>query len=87
MLKKNDHPKPIIFLHGVRYSDIKAILNFMYRGEVNINQEDLNTFLAAAEELRVRGLSQSDLQDRMEDRANISTQSTAAGDYFLQCVL
>ena len=54
----------------------------MYRGEVNINQEDLNTFLAAAEELRVRGLSQSDLQDRMEDRANISTQSTAAGDNF-----
>ena len=72
MLKKNDHPKPIIYLHGVRYTDIKAILNFMYRGEVNINQEDLNTFLAAAEELRVRGLSQNDLQDRMEDRANVN---------------
>ena len=72
MLKKNEHPKPIIYLHGVRFTDIKAILNFMYRGEVNINQEDLNTFLAAAEELRVRGLSQNDLQDRMEDRANVN---------------
>ena len=51
----------------------------MYRGEVNINQEDLNTFLATAEELRVRGLSQNDLQDRMEDRTN--NQSSSAGTY------
>ena len=34
-----------------------AILNFMYNGEVNVNQEDLPTFLAAAKELRIRGLS------------------------------
>ena len=38
MLKKNDHPNPMVFLHGVRYNDIKAILDFMYRGEVNVNQ-------------------------------------------------
>ena len=35
-----------------------AILNFMYKGEVNVNQEDLQMFLAAAEELRIKGLSQ-----------------------------
>ena len=35
-----------------------AILNFMYKGEVNLNQEDLQMFLAAAEELRIKGLSQ-----------------------------
>lgn len=57
MLKKNTHPQPMIFLHGVKYSDVAAILNFMYRGEVNVNQEDLPAFLAAAEELRIRGLS------------------------------
>ena len=36
-----------------------AILNFMYHGEVNVNQEDLQNFLAAAEELRIKGLSQA----------------------------
>ena len=36
-----------------------AILNFMYHGEVNVNQEDLQMFLAAAEELRIKGLSQA----------------------------
>ena len=38
-----------------------AILNFMYHGEVNVNQEDLQNFLAAAEELRIKGLSQASI--------------------------
>ncbi len=49
--------QPLVFLHGVRFRDAVAILNFMYRGEVNVNQEDLQAFLAAAEDLRIRGLS------------------------------
>ena len=42
----------------IRFPDMVAILNFMYHGEVNVNQEDLQMFLAAAEELRIKGLSQ-----------------------------
>ena len=30
----------------------------MYEGEVNVDQDDLQYFLAAAEELRIKGLSQ-----------------------------
>ena len=33
--------------------------NFMYHGEVNVAQEELNSFLAVAEELRVKGLTQN----------------------------
>lgn len=49
----------MIFLRGIRYPDMVSILNFMYNGEVNVNQEDLQNFLAAAEELRIKGLSQA----------------------------
>ena len=38
--------------------DLSAILDFMYNGEVNVKQEHLNSFLAVAEKLRVRGLCQ-----------------------------
>lgn len=59
MLKKASHPQPMIFLRGIRFPDMLAILNFMYNGEVNVNQEDLQMFLAAAEELSIKGLSQA----------------------------
>ena len=49
----------IFSCHRIRFPDMVAILNFMYHGEVNVNQEDLTNFLAAAEELRIKGLSQA----------------------------
>ena len=47
-----------------------AILNFMYHGEVNVNQEDLQNFLAAAEELRIKGLSQASNDSKLEKLDN-----------------
>ena len=35
------------------------MLNFMYMGEVNVAQEELNSFLSVAEDLRVKGLTQN----------------------------
>jgi len=58
ILKKHPHQHPLLFLKGVKYSDILSILNFMYHGEVNVTQDDLNGFLAVAEELKVKGLTQ-----------------------------
>ena len=31
----------------------------MYHGEVNVSQEDLNSFLAVAEDLKIKGLTQN----------------------------
>ena len=59
ILHKNPHPHPLLYLKGVKYIDIQAVLNFMYHGEVNVAQEELNTFLAVAEDLRVKGLTQN----------------------------
>ena len=52
------HPHPLLFLKGVRHRDLVSLLDFMYRGQVNIAQEDLSTFLSVAEELKVKGLTQ-----------------------------
>ena len=59
VLKKNPHPHPLLYLKGVKYEEIISVLNFMYHGEVNVAQEDLNAFLAVAEDLEVKGLTQS----------------------------
>jgi len=60
ILKRNKHEHPLLYLKDVKFSDLQAVLNFMYHGEVNVAQEDLNTFLAVAEDLKVKGLTQSD---------------------------
>ena len=45
------------YLKGVRHRDMINLLQFMYHGEVNVVQDDINQFLATAEELQIRGLT------------------------------
>jgi len=56
-MNAHKHPNPYIYLRGVSYSDLVSILDFIYNGEVNVAQEDLNSFLAVAEELQIKGLT------------------------------
>jgi len=59
VLRRNPTKEPVLWLKGVKFSDLQAILTFMYNGEVNVAQDDLNSFLAVAEELKVKGLTSS----------------------------
>ena len=58
VFRRNPHQHPLLYLRGIKYRDIESILQFMYHGEVNVAQEDLNNFLSISEELRVKGLTQ-----------------------------
>ena len=58
VLRKNPHSHPLLYLKGIKHSDLLSVLNFMYHGEVNMAQADLNSFLSAAGELQVKGLTQ-----------------------------
>ena len=57
LLKRNKHPHPLIYMRGTRSEDLTAIVDFLYFGEANVFQENLDTFLALAEELRLKGLT------------------------------
>jgi len=59
VLRQNPHQHPLLYLKGVKYKELVSVLNFMYQGEVNVAQEELNSFLAVAEDLRVKGLTQN----------------------------
>ena len=55
-----NHPEkhPIVILRDVPYADMKSLLDFMYRGEVSVDQERLSAFLRVAESLRIKGLTE-----------------------------
>jgi len=59
VLRRNPHQHPLLYLKGVKYQELLSVLNFMYHGEVNVAQEELNSFLSVAEDLRVKGLTQN----------------------------
>ena len=50
-------PNPFIFLRGISFEDLAAVLEFMYHGEVKVSSEKLGSFLAVAEELQIKGLT------------------------------
>lgn len=58
ILKRHPHQHPLLYLKGVQITELANVLNFMYMGEVNVAQEQLNNFLSVSEELQVKGLTQ-----------------------------
>ena len=56
LLGRNKHPHPLIYMRGMKANNLMAILDFLYVGEANVFQEDLDPFLAIAEELKLKGL-------------------------------
>ncbi|KAH8303557.1 hypothetical protein KR018_003064 [Drosophila ironensis] len=60
---------PIVIMRDVNWSDLKAIVEFMYRGEINVSQDQIGPLLRIAEMLKVRGLA---------DVTNMEAASAAA---------
>ena len=56
LLKRNQHTHPLIYMRGIKSEDLGAIIDFLYCGEANICQENLDSFLAIASELKLKGL-------------------------------
>ena len=57
LLKSNSCPHPIIILHSISLCDLEAILQFIYKGHVNIEQKQLTRLLHTATSLQIRGLA------------------------------
>ena len=73
LLKTFPHSQPLVFMRGVKVTDLIAMMDFIYLGEASIYLEQLESFLALAEELELKGFSESS-----EERATeyINTKQT-----------
>ena len=57
---------PVLVLKDVRFLELQSILEFVYLGEVNVEQDRLESFLKTAELLRIKGLTDGLQSDRAE---------------------
>ena len=70
ILAKTKHPSPFIYLKGIRRIELENIVDFLYNGETNVAQDELNRFLEAAQELQVKGLQSNEhiLENRNDQK-------------------
>ena len=57
LLKKNRHQHPLIYMRGVKSGLLAAVVDFLYLGEANILQENLESFIDLANDLQIKSLN------------------------------
>ena len=83
LLKETKHPHPLLYLRGFNSADLLSMIDFLYTGTANILQENLESFLGIAQDLKVKGLQRDgketgkqkekeigDLNKRIEKQSN-----------------
>lgn len=44
-------------MRDIKWPELKAAVEFMYKGEINVSQEQIGPLLKVAESLKIRGLA------------------------------
>ena len=53
----HQHNFPLIYLRGMKSGQMQAVLDYVYSGVTQVAEEDLASFLAVAEDLKINGLN------------------------------
>ena len=66
ILRENINASPLLYLGGVSAVNLGFLLDYIYHGEVNLFQEQLDSFLKSAQKLEIEGLmgQESMVQDQ-----------------------
>lgn len=75
VFKENPCQHPVIIFKNVKYEDLLAIIEFMYQGEVNVQQDSLSSFLNTAEMLAVQGLTDTTNPEALIVKDNLATEN------------
>ncbi|XP_008192281.2 protein bric-a-brac 1 isoform X3 [Tribolium castaneum] len=54
---ENPCQHPIVIMRDIKWPELKAAVEFMYKGEINVSQEQIGPLLKVAESLKIRGLA------------------------------
>ena len=66
ILRKSSNPHPIIYLSGIDSENLNMVIDYIYHGEVQIYQDQLDIFLGVARKLKIEGLLSSNHQELID---------------------
>ena len=63
ILQETKQSQPLICLDGVNAEDLRNVLDYVYDGEVQIEQDNLDRFLNIAQKLKLEGITGYNIKD------------------------
>ena len=89
LIQENPCQHPVIILRDASYTDVEGLVRYVYRGEVDVQPQHLQSFLKTADALKIKGLADQGLvpdhgnQDQIRSSAlgtnSSATSATSAG--------
>ena len=76
ILENHPHPHPLVYLSGLKYPELRALVNFLYVGQTEVAQDDLNMFMSAAAKLQVKALSNCQINEEAKPKKHLPDDKT-----------
>ena len=72
IFERSSERHPIVFMKGSKPQHIRALLDYIYKGEVLVESRDLNDFINLVDDLKIKGLGES-IETHFENELKVST--------------
>ena len=80
VLVRNPHRKPMLYLKGLRYDEVKSVIEFIYLGQTEVNAKKIRRFIAIALDLEIKGIDENMLEiDQQYDQVDKDTTTLNSG--------
>ena len=76
VFSKTKQNHPFVYLKGVMYKDLVALLDYVYTGEAQVPAEDVDRFIEAGKEMKIKGLIEEDVEENKEVEQEVEPQES-----------
>ena len=73
ILRKVKQVNPVIYLYGIQAKELYSVMDYIYEGEVQLFEKDLDYFLSIAQKLRIEGIMGSTNNEEHINEEKVST--------------
>ena len=70
-MTNNPHSHPLLYLRGIKQTELQAILKFMYFGETQIFANRINDFVNIAKDLEIKEICEEQDETKYKIRENM----------------
>ena len=69
MTSNQEQQRPFLFLSGLKGSLVASLVDFIYLGECEVEEEDIDQFFKTGRDLAVQGIDEVALEDGYQEDA------------------